>query len=70
MFPSLFILQMRFVVILCHYDGVLRNKEEDLVHVERKKRVLLLNGDVYFHLFESQIRYVSGIRFSSMKTTL
>lgn len=58
---------MRSVVVLCHYGEVFRNKEEDPVFISGKKRVLLLDGNVPLHLFESQIRHASGIGSTLMK---
>lgn len=58
-------------MILCHYGGVPRNEEKDPSSLDERreggggrgeKRVLLLDGDVPFHLFEDQIRLVSGMR--------
>lgn len=47
---------MSSAVLLCHYNGILRSEEEDPVYIRGEKRVLLIEGDVSFDLFESQIR--------------
>lgn len=63
-------MSMRSVVVLCHYGGVLKNEEEDLVFIGGEKRFLLLDVNVPFHLFESLIRHASGIGSASVKLIL
>lgn len=58
---------MRSVVVLCQYGGILRNEEDDPVFIGGEKRVLLLDGNVFFHLFEGQIKHTSRIGFAPMK---
>lgn len=58
---------MRSVVVLCHYGEVFRNEKEDLVFIGGEKRVLLLDTNVPFHLFEIQIKHASGIGYGPMK---
>lgn len=48
---------MRYVIVLCHYCGVFRNEEEDPVYIGGEKRILVLDADIPFHLFERQIRH-------------
>lgn len=58
---------MRSYIVLCHYNGILRSEEEDPVYIGGEKRVLLVDGDVPFDLFESQIRRASSSGFSPIK---
>lgn len=63
-----FILQMRSIVVLCHY-GVLRSKEEDCIYIEGERRVLLVDADASFYLFESQIKHFSGNGSSPLRSS-
>lgn len=40
--------------MLCQYDGILRNEEEDRMYVESERKVVLVDRDVMFDMFESQ----------------
>lgn len=33
-------------MVLCYYDGFLRSDEEDPVHIEGERRVVLIDDDV------------------------
>lgn len=39
---------------------ILKREEEDHVCIGGKKRVVIIDGDVAFDIFESQIKYISG----------
>lgn len=58
---------MRSFEILCHYDGIFRSKEEDHLYIGGGRRVILIDGDVTFNIFESQIRNISGSVSSLIK---
>lgn len=45
---------------LCHYDGIFRSEEKNPIYIRVERRVVLVDGDVSFDKFESQIRRVSG----------
>lgn len=47
-------------MVLCQYDGILKNEEEDRMYVEGERKVVLVDRDVMFDMFESQIKRVSG----------
>lgn len=42
-------------MLLCHYDGILISEEEDAVCIEGERRIILLDDDISYDLFESQI---------------
>lgn len=44
---------MRSVLLLCHYDGILTSEADDPVYIGSERKVILLDGDVFFDLFES-----------------
>lgn len=52
-------------MVLCHYEGILRSKEEDPVYVRGERKVVLIDKGVTFDQFESQIKRVNGCRFST-----
>lgn len=53
-------------MVLCPYDCLIKSKERDLFSIRGKKRSFLINGDVTFDLFESQIGRISGSESSSI----
>lgn len=46
---------------------ILKREEEDHVCIGGKKRVVIIDGDVTFDIFESQIKYISGSGSSHVK---
>lgn len=44
-------------MVLCHYDEILRSEEENHVYIEVEMRVVIVDGDVPFDQFESQMPY-------------
>lgn len=60
---------MRSVVVLCHCDGILKSEEEDHIYIGGERRVFLIDGDVPFDIFESQIRHTSDIGSSVLRSS-
>lgn len=46
---------------------ILTSKEEDRVYIGCEKKVFLVDGDISFDLFGSQIRHISGNGSSPIK---
>lgn len=38
--------------MFCHNNGILKSEEDDPVYIEGEKRILLMDRDVPFDLFE------------------
>lgn len=41
------------LIVLYHYDKILSSEEEYLVYVRSNRMVFLIDGDVFFDIFES-----------------
>lgn len=53
---------------VCHYDGILRSREEDVVYIEGERIVVLVDSNFKFDHFKSQLRSLSGSGSTIIKT--
>lgn len=47
-------------MVLYQYDGIFSSDEEYLVYTVGERRVILIDSDVIFDLFECEIRLIRG----------
>lgn len=57
---------MMSVIILCHYDEILKSEEENHVYIEGVRWMVLIDGNVSF--YQSRVgRHFSGSMSSAIK---
>lgn len=57
---------MKSFLVFCHYEGIFRSVEEDLVYIKGERRVVLIDKNITLDKFD-HIRHVSGCESSSIK---